>query len=62
MVQKFCFAVLFSLSVFTVAAQQPQPAPVFNYKKLPSGLEYAFIVDKPTSPKPEEGGQISLNM
>lgn len=64
MVQKFCIGIIFSFSVMAAVAQQPQtaPAPVFNYKKLPSGLEYAFIVDKPTSPKPEEGGQISLNM
>jgi len=42
--------------------QTPPPPPQFNYKKLASGLQYAFIVDKPTSGKPEEGGQIFLNM
>ncbi len=73
MLQKFSFACFFSLSAIAGMAQQPQaqpqpqgpqpaPAATFNYKKLPSGLQYAFIVDKPTSPKPEEGGQISLNM
>ncbi len=73
MLQKIGFAFTGFLLCLIAAAQQPQqikvtpqvqqPAPpVFNYKKLPSGLQYAFIVDKPTSAKPEEGGQISLNM
>lgn len=76
MLQNLCFAAVFSLFANAAAAQQPKtqpalaqpqgpqlvPATSFSYKKLPSGLEYAFIVDKPTSPKPEEGGQISLNM
>lgn len=75
MLQKFSFVIFFSMSAIATMAQQPQPQPqvqpqgpqlvpaaAFNYKKLPSGLQYAFIVDKPTSPKPEEGGQISLNM
>lgn len=67
MLQKFYFVITFSLLVTAVSAQQPQgpqltPQANFNYKKLPSGLQYAFIADKPTSPKPEEGGQISLNM
>jgi FKBP-type peptidyl-prolyl cis-trans isomerase FkpA len=73
MLQKFSFALSLCMLAFAVNAQQPQaqpqpqgpqlmPATAFNYKKLPSGLQYAFIVDKPTSPKPEEGGQISLNM
>ncbi|MES2848108.1 MAG: FKBP-type peptidyl-prolyl cis-trans isomerase [Bacteroidota bacterium] len=67
----FVFAGTVLLSL-TAAAQQPaqgaivNPVPPppqnFTYKKLSSGLQYAFIVDKPTSPKPEEGGQISLNM
>ncbi len=67
MLQKFYFVIISFLLVTAVPAQQPQgpqltPQANFNYKKLPSGLQYAFIADKPTSPKPEEGGQISLNM
>ena len=75
MLQKFSFAFCLSFFAIGVMAQQPKtppqaqpqgpqlvPATAFTYKKLPSGLQYAFIVDKPSSPKPEEGGQISLNM
>ncbi len=36
--------------------------PTFNYKKLNPKLEYAFIVNKPTKPNPEEGDQIFLNL
>ena len=39
----------------------PAPKPV-NYKKLNAGLEYAMIVDKPTSPHPMEGDLIKVNM
>ena len=47
-----------------VSAQQPgaASAPSFNYKKLPSGLQYAFILDKPGTAKPEEGGLVKLHM
>lgn len=62
MCNKFCLAITCSLMAFSAAAQQAAPQTNFTYKKLPSGLQYAFIIDKPTSPKPEEGGQISLNM
>lgn len=33
-----------------------------TYKTLNPQLQYAFIIDKPTSPHPKEGDQISLNM
>ena len=43
--------------------QQPQPVqPSFDYKKINAGLQYAFIINKPTSPKPQEGDQINVNM
>ena len=47
-----------------VVNQQPVlPAqPSVTYKKFPSGLQYAFIVDKPGTLKPQDGDQISLNM
>ncbi len=73
MLQKTRFTFIGCLLSMAATAQQPsQPATVtapqlpvpqnYTYKKLSSGLQYAFITDKPTSPKPEEGGQISLNM
>lgn len=34
----------------------------FTYKTINPQLQYAFIVNKPTAPHPEEGGQVSLNM
>ena len=47
----------------TQPVQPPQPVqPVFNYKKLNAGLQYAFIINKLTSPNPKEGDQISVNM
>ncbi len=52
--------VMGGLTVF--AQQPPAPQPAFTYKKLPSGLEYAFIIDKPGTLKPEEGGLLKLNM
>lgn len=64
MLQKTTLVLIIASFCLAAAAQQPQQpaAPVFNYKKFPSGLQYAFIVDKPTSGKPEEGGQVNLNM
>lgn len=41
---------------------QPPPPPPINYRKLNTGLEYAIVVDKPTSPKPKEGDLIKVNM
>jgi FKBP-type peptidyl-prolyl cis-trans isomerase FkpA len=44
---------------------QPQtiqaPAAI-SYKKINSDLQYALIVDKPTSPKPKEGDMVRLHM
>ena len=46
-----------------VQALQPQPVqPVFNYKRINAGLQYAFIINKPTSPNPQDGDQINVNM
>ena len=43
--------------------QPPKPAqPVFNYKKLNTELEYAFVINKPGSQNPQEGDQINVNM
>ncbi len=44
-----------------VPNQAPVPKPI-AYKKLNSGLQYAIVVDKPTSPRPVEGDLIKVNM
>ncbi len=73
MLQKTAFLSIAIVCSYAATAQQPvqsvkvnpQPQaapPVFTYKKINTELEYAFIINKPTSPKPEEGGQISVNM
>ncbi len=64
MIRLFICFFLFITGCFTIRAQQPGPAqpPSFNYKKLPSGLQYAFIMDKPGTTKPEEGGLVKLHM
>lgn len=43
------------------AAPAPAPKPL-NFKRMASGLEYCFIVDKPTSPKPTVGDMVKLHM
>ncbi len=44
-------------------AQPPQLPPTnFAYKKLNPFLQYAFVINKPTSPKPQEGDQVMVNM
>ena len=57
-------SILHNTNVRTVLNwQQPQQVqPVYNYKIINSNLEYAFVVNKPTSPNPKEGDQISVNM
>ncbi len=40
----------------------PPPVSSFTYKTINPLLKYAFIVNKPTSPNPKEGDQVSLNM
>ena len=76
MLQRIQFIFIVALFSLTAAAQQPGPSPVpkavlqpppvaqtaFAYKKINAGLQYAFIIDKPTSPKPQEGDQVSLTM
>lgn len=57
-------SILHNTNVRTVLNwQQPQQVqPVYNYKIINSNLEYACVVNKPTSPNPKEGDQISVNM
>ena len=52
------------MPVQPVQIQQPvQPVqPMFNFKKVNANLGYAFIIDRPTSQKPQEGDQINVNM
>ena len=40
----------------------PNTQPVFDYKKINPQLQYAFIINKPTTVHPQEGDQIMLNM
>jgi len=44
------------------APQKPPPVNNFNYKVINPQLKYAFIVNKPTKPNPQEGDQVMLNM
>jgi FKBP-type peptidyl-prolyl cis-trans isomerase len=44
------------------APQAPPPINSFTYKTINPQLKYAFIVNKPTSPNPQEGDQVLLNM
>jgi len=44
-------------------APKPQAAPTMPaMKKINANLEYVFMVDKPTSPKPKEGDQIKVHL
>lgn len=45
-------------------ATQPKVAtpPALSFKKINADLEYALVVDKPTSPRPQEGDMIKLHM
>ena len=57
----------FLLCLVTISiAQNKQPASApnnaFNYKTINAQLQYAFIVNKPTKPNPQEGDQVMLNM
>ena len=46
-----------------VVTQPSQPVqPAFDYKKLNPALQCAFVINKPTTPKPQEGDQITVNM
>ena len=58
----FTFLSLTSICTMAQTIVPPAPAPVFNYKKINPKLEYAFIINKPTSGNPKEGDQIMLNM
>ncbi len=55
-----CLASLVSMAATAQTLQSTQPAQ--NFKKLNPNLEYAFIINKPTSPNPKEGDQIYVNM
>ncbi len=43
-------------------ANTPSSAPALTFKKLPSGMQYAFVIDKPTGRKPKEGDLIRIHM
>ena len=61
----FCLAAVAQNNTAVRPANTQQPAgtqPVIAYKKLNPQLEYAFILNKPTSPHPQEGDQVMLNM
>lgn len=78
MLQRIVLGLALCFSVKLVQAQKPQPTPKpvpvapaqqaapapksFAFKRLGSGLEYAFIIDKPTAQKPKEGDLIKVNM
>jgi len=49
-------SLIVAFSIVSVAAMSQ------TYKTLNPQLQYAFIIDKATSPHPKEGDQISLNM
>jgi FKBP-type peptidyl-prolyl cis-trans isomerase len=49
--------------VAAIAAPQPQVAPAMPaMKKINANLEYVFMMDKPTSPKPKEGDIIKVHL
>jgi FKBP-type peptidyl-prolyl cis-trans isomerase len=49
--------------VAAIAAPQPQLAPAMPaMKKINANLEYVFMMDKPTSPKPKEGDIIKVHL
>lgn len=43
-------------------APAPPPPPQYNLKKTASGIQYAFVIDKPGTNKPKEGDMIRVNM
>ena len=57
-------SILHNTNVRTVMNwQQPQQVqPTYNYKIINPNLQYAFVINKPTSPNPKDGDQISVNM
>jgi FKBP-type peptidyl-prolyl cis-trans isomerase len=49
--------------VAAIATPQPQVAPAMPaMKKINANLEYVFMMDKPTSPKPKEGDMIKVHL
>src|SRR6478752_3256855 len=57
-----CFFSIVAAAQTTAPAPGPATQPVYAYKKINPQLQYAFIVNKPTSTHPKEGDQIMLNM
>lgn len=51
----------FSMFLWLQVSAQPSQSPI-NLKKTGTGIEYAFVVDKPGALKPKEGDQIKINM
>jgi FKBP-type peptidyl-prolyl cis-trans isomerase FkpA len=63
MFQRTGLIITYCMLSFATMAQNDQGANnVFAYKTLNPQLKYAFIINKPTSPHPQEGDQITLNM
>ena len=65
--QRINLVLVSMLSICTISmAQNKQPVTVpvnnYNYKTINPQLQYAFIVNKPTTPHPQEGDQVMLNM
>lgn len=54
-------SLLLSFHCILLAQNNTQPQPI-TFKKLNNALEYAFIVDKPTKQKPQDGDAIKLHM
>jgi FKBP-type peptidyl-prolyl cis-trans isomerase FkpA len=53
---------LFTLTVHAQNNQSAPGQPALHFKKLNPQLQYAFVVDKPTSTHPLDGDQVMLNM
>ncbi len=51
-----------TILILAVMCIQAQYIHAQNFKKTNTGLEYAFIIDKPTSPKPEIGDLVRMTL
>lgn len=55
-------SIIFFICLINIQAFSQQPPTPLNFKKLNSGIEYAFVVDKTAGLKPKEGDQIKIHM
>lgn len=72
MYHKFFFLIgcslvsLIAVGQFKADAKKPAikaaPQNAINYKNINSQLQYAFVIDRPTGPRPMEGDQVHLRM